>query len=289
MTGYDEIIFPFSPSNKKNRAKNTRMPTYPKSGSAYYHSPMRFRNILLPILLFALVYAFFPSDAPMAQSRTGEVLAGGKKGLYRLASKGKDISSSLIWDIGSVDAIIPSPEGWYLLGSKGVVFSHDLLSFEIRSTGLPTKTLKAFNNGIFELLKEQIEIKSLAFDPASPNRLAVNTATEVWYSEDSGLRWINLGCPSPIQGIKAVGFGPWQGGDRHVIWASHAIKGLFVKDMDVYDAKGPTGWIPASAGLPRIIGSNSEEVSGFALLPSTKTEGLPSRWNFIAGLSFLGR
>ena len=250
---------------------------------------MRYRKIFLPVLFVALVYAFFPSDAPGAQSRTDDVLAGGTKGLYRITSKGSEISTNLVWDAGSVDTIIPSPEGWYFLGSKGVVFSKDLLAFEIRSAGLPTKTLKIFKNGAFELTKEQIEVKSLAVDPASPNRLAINTATEVWYSEDSGRSWKSLGSPSTTQGIKAVAFGPWQGATRHVIWASHAIKGLFAKDASAKDANAANGWLPASTGLPRITGSNSEEVSGFALLPSGSGAPSSSQWNFIAGLSFLGR
>ncbi len=259
------------------------MPTYPKRGPAYYYSPMRFRKILLPILLLALLYAFFPSDAPKAQSRTDEVLAGGEKGLYRLSSKGEEVTASLIWDAGSVNAIIPSPEGWYFLGSKGLVFSQDLLAFEIRSAGLPVKTLKTYDDGAFKLIKEPVAIKSLAYDPASPSRLAVNTATEVWYSEDSGKTWRSLGSPSTTQGIKAVSFGPWQDGSRHSIWVSHAIKGLFVTDP------ATNAWIPASAGIPGIIGSNSEEVSGFALLPSGKGETISSQENFLAGLSFLGR
>ena len=293
MTGYGEIIFSFSLSNKKNRCEVTLrshpISVYPKRGDAYYDSPMRYGKILLPVLLLALVYAFLPSNLPGAQGRTDEVLAGGTKGLYRITSKESEISTSLIWDAGSVDAIIPSPEGWYLLGSKGVVFSRDLHSFETRSAGLPTKTLKIFKDGAFELAREQIEIKSLAFDPASPNRLAVNTATQVWYSEDSGRSWKSLGSPSTTQGVKAVAFGPWQGATRHVVWASHAIKGLFTKDVNAKDTNAANGWIPATMGLPRITGSNSEEVSGFALLPGGGGSPSSPRWNFIAGLSFLGR
>ncbi|HWP68410.1 MAG TPA: putative glycoside hydrolase, partial [Rectinemataceae bacterium] len=174
---------------------------------------------------------------------------------------------------------IPAAGGWYFLTSKGVVFSPDLRGFESRSEGLPVKTLNISAESEFALSKEPIEIKALAVDPAQENRLAACTNSEIWYSETSGKTWISLGSPSQSPGFKAISFGPWQGTDQHVIWVSHSIKGVFAKDVN-----GKNGWMNASAGLPKVFGSNIDEVSGFALFPSG-----PSSWILTGGMSFLGR
>jgi len=244
------------------------------------------RSLALPFLI--LLLAAGQAFAQTGSDPAWEVLAGGKKGLYRIAMRQGAAEAGLIWDRGgAVRSIHPSEGGWYLLGSGGIFFSPDLRLFENRSAGLPEKTLKLFAEGTFRLAREPMDIKSLAIDPAQAGRLAACTATGIWYSEDSGKSWTSLGSPSPIPGFKAVSFGPWLGASRHVVWAAHSIKGLFVKDTG-----GKEGWINVTAGLPKVFGGNIEEVSSFALVPSMVSPGIgpavPS-WKFVAGLSFLGR
>jgi ligand-binding sensor domain-containing protein len=87
-----------------------------------------------------------------------------------------------------------------------------------------------FKDGEFKLVREIETIKSLAVDPAREGRLVLCTNTGVWYSEDGGKRWKDIGAPSTVPGAKAVSFGPWDGSASHAVWLAHSIKGLFVRD-----------------------------------------------------------
>ena len=231
---------------------------------------------LFPALLLAV--AFFPVFAQTPKNAAETFLAGGKAGLYKISSRSGEASARLLWG-GGVRSMLPTTGGWYFLTSAGVLFSPDLRRFENRSDGLPFKTLRVFSETGFALSREPEEIKALAVDPGQENRLAACTNSEVWYSETSGRTWISLGSPVLSPGFKAVSFGPWQGSASHAVWVSNAIKGVYVKDVN-----GKNGWVNASAGLPKVFGSNVDEVSSFALFPS----GI-STWVLTGGLSFLGR
>lgn len=244
--------------------------------------------------IFIIVSLMLGSSTIFAQATLKEYLVGAASGLYRLGIDQESGKVAPLWNDGSVRSIIPAREGWYFLGSQGVVFSQDLTNFENRSIGLPRKSILVFKNENFELIQEIETIKSLAIDPAREGRLVLCTNTGVWYSEDGGLQWRALGAPSAVPGTKAVSFGPWPGVKTHVVWISHSIKGLFVNDP-----LADQGWIDVAAGLPKAAGANGEEVSAFALLPNMYTVPLSSLgqqgsasagvWNFYAALSFLGR
>jgi hypothetical protein len=228
-------------------------------------------------------------------------LVGGSRGLYRAELKGGEIALGSLWEGGSVSQLLHSAGGWYIVGSRGVAFSADLTSFQDRSEGLPRKILKVEEGGAFTLAREMVDITSFAIDPARRERLAASTATEVWYSDNAGKSWRSLGAPTPMPGLKAVGFGPWNGSSRHGVWVSHGIKGVFAIDAEAGMAAA-SGWTPMNAGLPKVFNANFEEVSGFALIP-TGTSGAAaaagqgaapgaaaggSSWAFLAGLSFKG-
>lgn len=247
------------------------------------------KGLFFPLLLLAMTA--LPALAQAGQDSSQDFLVGGKAGLYRATLNQNKAETRIVWDGGSVSSIVPFDGGWYFLGSKGITYSADLRVFENRSAGLPMKVLKVFEGNAFRLSRETVEIKSLAVDPAQPNRLALCTGTEIWYSETYGKSWISLGSPSPVQGLKAVSFGPWQGTSQHVVWVSHSIKGLFSRDVN-----GKNGWTGVSSGLPKVFGSNIEEVSSFALVPTGKPSGVYSNgssngsaWNLVAGMSFLGK
>ncbi|HWR12863.1 MAG TPA: putative glycoside hydrolase [Rectinemataceae bacterium] len=234
-----------------------------------------------------LALTALPALAQAGLESPQDFLAGGKAGLYSVVLGRDEVETRLIWGEGSVSSIHPFDGGWYFTGSRGIVFSADLRKFENRSAGLPLKTLKIPEGDAFTLSSQTVEIKSLAVDPAQPNRLAACTGTELWYSETSGKSWISLGSPSVVQGLKSVSFGPGQGASQHAVWVSHAIKGVFSREID-----GKSGWTGPVAGLPKVFGSNGEEVSSFALVPTGGQAGIASTgpaWNFIAGLSFLSK
>ncbi len=253
-----------------------------------------FRHITGPgiLLIFPLLMLSF---CPLfAQGSPGAVLVGAENGLYRLSAGQQSGTVFPLWEGGSVATILSAREGWYFFGSEGLLFSSDLLNFENRSSGLPRKTLLVFKDGEFKLVREIETIKSLAVDPAREGRLVLCTNTGVWYSEDGGKRWKDIGAPSTVPGAKAVSFGPWDGSASHAVWLAHSIKGLFVRDPG-----NGQGWISVSSGLPKAAGANGEEISSFVLLPRTASLPLsrlgPPRtasngaWTLYAALSFLGK
>ena len=249
-------------------------------------------RLVSPRLAFVsiLFLLFAPMTMAFAQSggdRSQEFLAGGSRGLYRVSTRqGRPDDVSLLWEGGSVRAIVPSSEGWYFISSVGPVFSANLRDFEPRSSGLPVKLMNICENGAFSPQKTSVTIQSLAVDPAQPNRLVLCTSEEVWYSDTSGRSWLSLGSPSQVQGMKAVSFGPWPGATQHVVWVSHAIKGVFARDLN-----GKNGWVGVSSGVPKILGTNAEEVSSFALIPSSSPTMIGSAplWSLYGGMSFLGK
>ncbi len=244
-------------------------------------------------VIFALL-VFFLLSPIFAQGFTGGIIAGSESGLYRIAIGQQSGTVSPLWEGGSVSSIVRAREGWYFFGSEGLFFSPDLVSFENRSMGLPRKTLLVFKDGEFKLVREMEGIKSLAADPAREGRLALCTNAGVWYSEDGGKRWKDIGAPSTVPGVKAVGFGPWAGSASHAVWIAHSIKGLFVRDP----ANGQ-GWTGVSSGLPKAAGANGEEISSFVLVPRTaapplsilgvKETAANDSWTLYAALSFLGK
>ena len=240
-----------------------------------HHLLRRIAGFTILIVVVALLISISPL---VAQNAPREYLAGASSGLYRISVNQESGTAVPLWEGGSVASIIPAEEGWYFLGSEGLVFSPDLSEFENRSSSLPHKTALVLNNGAFELRQEIETIKSLAVDPARKGKLVLCTNSSVWYSEDGGRQWKDIGSPSSIPGTKAVGFGPWQGSQAHAVWISHSIKGVFVKDP-----LAEQEWISVSAGLPKAAGANGEEVSGFTLLRSK------GAWTLYAALSFLGR
>lgn len=272
----------------------------------------------------ALIALFFAGTFVYGQGdQAREYLVGGSKGLYRLRLEGNSSSVASLWNGGGVRMIVPAGGCWHFLTSAGLRTSSDLAVFEDRHPGLPWKTLLVESgpgigtNPSFALLREAARIKSLAVDPEHPSRLAAVSDETVWYSNNAGKSWISLGSPSVVAGLKAVSFGPSPDGaiagsgkgstasqargsaaypaigddtgrnparSLPALWASHAIKGVFSKPVEPLSRNG---WVQASAGLPRVFGTNGEEVSGFALVPGRDKAADP--WTLLAGTSFLGR
>ncbi len=245
--------------------------------------------LLAALLALSLVHAPVYGQTESLGGPPGETpstfLVGGSRGLYRAELKGGEVAASLLWEGGSVSRLQPSAEGWYFVGSGGVAYSPDLANFQDRSEGLPRKVLKIEEGGAFSLAREMVDITSFAIDPARRERLVACTASEVWYSDNAGTSWVSLGAPTPVPGLKAAGFGPLNGGSRHGVWVSHAIKGVFAIDADARTGAA-AGWAPMNAGLPKVYNANFEEVSGFALVPTGA--GGAAGWAFLAGLSYNG-
>ena len=193
----------------------------------------------------------------------GDFLAGFDTGLYRVRKDGS--GTDPLWTGGEVRKIVKATSGWYFLTGKGVLFSADLASFEDRSGGLPVKTYKLVKSGAKDFLRETQDLKDLELDPTNPARLLTCTKDEVYLSENGGKDWRSLGQPVPTTGLKAVAFGPLPGSAEIAAWASHPIKGLFVRKLGASSASG--AWAAVTAGLAAIPGTTSmEEVSDLAMM-----------------------
>jgi hypothetical protein len=186
-----------------------------------------------------------------------EFLAGYDAGLYRV-EEGGDRAVPL-WLDGEVRKILKSSEGWYFLTSLGVLDSPDLGVFEDRSAGLPVKTYKRFEDGKKSFATETQDLKDLEIDPGDPLALATCTEDAAFVSRDGGKSWKSYGSPVDTTGLKAVSLAPYPGTGEPALWASHPIKGLFVRKL----ASG--GWASANAGLESILGTTSvEEIASVA-------------------------
>jgi hypothetical protein len=211
---------------------------------------MKLRILALTALCSALAAraAAAPALAPPQ-----EFLAGYDAGLYRIEAGGD--RAVPLWLDGEVRKILKSTDGWYFLTSLGVMYSRDLGVFEDRSAGLPIRTYKRVEGGKKSFSTETQELKDLELDAADPLALAACTKEAAFVTRDGGKSWKSYGTPADTTGLKAVALAPYPGTGEAALWASHPIKGLFVRKL----ASG--GWVPANAGMTAIDKTTVEEVA----------------------------
>jgi hypothetical protein len=217
---------------------------------------LRIASAVLAAAAFAL--AAPPSSAQAAKggdlpsaSIPQDFLAGYDAGLYRIEAGGQ--RAVPLWLDGEVRKILKTSTGWYFLSSSGVLFSADLGVFEDRSSGLPAKTYKRFAGGKKSFTTETQDLKDLEVDPTDPLTLATCTKDAAFVSRDGGLSWKSYGSPVDTTGLKAVAIAPYPGTGEAALYASHPIKGLFVRKL----AGG--SWASANSGLAAIVGTTSVE------------------------------
>ncbi|HEY9054997.1 MAG TPA: putative glycoside hydrolase [Rectinemataceae bacterium] len=238
----------------------------------------RLENTMLAIALCLSVSAPW-RVAAQPSTRASTYLAGTGSGLWRLSAdrSGGESSIELLSAELKPRAMLRRPAGWFFLAPDGPWFSPDLARFERRATGLPTKTLLVEAEVGFAPRIEAADLKAIAADPEG-KILAVCSSQEIFLSRDSGLSWVSLGSPASSPGWRALGFGPAPDDQGLGLWAAHATRGLFAKPL----AADTAPWQSVSAGIPKVWGTNVEEVSGFAFLASEKGPG-----RFFASTSFL--
>lgn len=187
-------------------------------------------------------------------------LAGSSKGLFKISSGNTAIP---LWTEGSVEQIIRTEipgendkniEAWYFRTSKGILFSSDLQTFELRNEGLPFLTIKKYDGTNTEFEKQVHTLKDLCVNPLNENQLVTATKDNVYISRDGGLNWKSLSSMSKsTSGIKAVAIAsmPVMGeagssiGTELVVFMSHPIFGLsYIKP----DAANPK-WIDVTGGF----------------------------------------
>ena len=197
---------------------------------------------LLIVLLFATAISVHAQDF---------LLAGTQDGLYKLTS----VSAQKIWDTAVVRKIIRSGNTWFFLTDNGIARSNDLMRFDYINDGLPVKVIKKITGGEKSFIKKTQMLKDLEAHPSQSGTLITATNSAVFLSEDGGQHWRNLGCHTPVNGLKAVcvlDLPDAQGKPQLTVLASHSIYGAAWKQPSVSDK-----WQLLSEGL--IPGPESDE------------------------------
>ena len=125
-------------------------------------------------------------------------------------------------------------EVWYFRTSKGILYSADLETFELRNNGLPFLTLKKYDGENTSLDKKIHTLKDLFVNPLNSRELVTATKDNVYISRDGGLNWKSIGSMSrATSGNKAVAISsmPVKNADgtqgkELVVFMSHPIFGF---------------------------------------------------------------
>jgi len=205
--------------------------------------------------------------------REAAFLAASDKGLYRITSSNTAIP---LWTGGKVEQIVRIEAGgnfgerWYFRTSKGIVYSENLVDFELRNKGIAPLIIKKYDGKTVTLTEQVPILKDLAFDPLNPLNMATATENDVYITSDGGKEWKSIGSTSKITpGIKAIAIATLEGGAL-VVFESHPIFGLsyifpYAKNAVWQDV--PKGIkIPASLTSP-------DEISDIYPLVRTKADG----------------
>ncbi|MDR2807850.1 MAG: hypothetical protein LBB43_02455 [Spirochaetaceae bacterium] len=191
-------------------------------------------------------------------SRKLSVIIGTNAGLFGMDRWG---TKTLLWQGGAVRKILRTNEYWALLTDQGIAKSTDLLVWETCNTGLPSKTLKIYEEGTASFVQIVQDIKDLAILPNLPNVMVCAVKDAVFLSQDAGRTWQNLGTPHPrTDGIKAVGLALLP---ELTVFVSHSIYGV-----SYFNTEKPSGkWAGINAGLESMETlDNPDEVSCFTVV-----------------------
>ena len=139
------------------------------------------------------------------------MLAGAESGLYKISSVRTAIP---LWTGGKVSKIIRTSERkedgstgdrWFMMTSKGILTSSDLVTFEFRNEGLPFLTIKEYDGTNTGFHKQIHQLKDLSVHPTDSNILVTATKDNVFITYDAGKTWRSIGSMSDsTAGIKAV-------------------------------------------------------------------------------------
>ena len=196
-------------------------------------------------------------------------LAGSSNGLFKITSSNQAVP---LWTDGGVEQIlraeIPSEDNkfhevWYFRTTKGILFSSDLETFELRNEGLPVLTLKKYDGKTSELETKVHTLKDLAVNPLNSSQLVTATKDNVYISKDGGKNWKSIGSMSKsTSGNKAVAIVSMpinkEDGSQDselVVFMSHPIFGLSYYRCD---AQNPS-WIDVATGFEKLISMSSPD------------------------------
>ncbi len=203
-------------------------------------------------------------------------IAGSDKGLYRIS--GNDTAVPL-WTDGKVEQILRTEisddngkpkECWYFRTSEGILYSEDLVHFELRNEGLSLLTIKEYDGKTATFVKQVAMLRDLSADPLNQRCLVTATENSVFITRDGGKKWTPLGSTSEATpGMKAAAVATMPDGNL-VVFQSHPIFGL---SYMLPDAKNPH-WTDVSSGI-KIMDSltSTDEIADIYPMLRTRADG----------------
>jgi len=221
---------------------------------------------LLPGRLFAQIQPDYQKNPVYSES-----LVGTARGLFAVSPS----AVIPLWTEGSVDKIIYA-NGWFFLTSKGILFSPDLKSFQLRNEGLPVNTIKEFDGNRKTFIREVRPLKDLEVLASDENVLVTLTKNEVFISKNAGFSWQTLGFSSRTSGGKAVAAAMLEektseGTKKELtVFLSHALYGLSYIQPDRLSSK----WTDITDGIEKIPTlPYTDEIADISVMQVTDTDG----------------
>lgn len=200
-----------------------------------------------------------------------ETLIGTESGLFAVSS----IASIPLWQEGSVDKILYA-DGWYFLTSKGILFSADLKTFELRNNGIAANTIKEYDGEEKTFIRQTHPLKDLEVLPGDNKTLVTTTKNEVFITRDGGLNWTSLGFSARTSGAKAVAVAMLQEDspsgliDVLTVFLSHSSYGIGYIHPDVLGSK----WVDIEKGFESVPTlSYTDEIADILAVDVLNDEG----------------
>ena len=123
------------------------------------------------------------------------VIAGNGNGLFKITGENSVLG---LWTEGSVSQILKTEnvlengtksEKWYFVTSKGILYSEDLINFELRNNGIADVVIKKYDSQTESFEKQIEEIKDISVDPSNSEILVTATKNNVYITYDGALSW----------------------------------------------------------------------------------------------------
>ena len=242
----------------------------------------------MAVLLFFIASIFFAAapntfaqdvkplyELPTASDggREAAFLAGSDKGLYRITPSDTAIP---LWTDGKVEQIVHIEadgnlgERWYFRTSEGIVYSENLITFELRNKGIAPLIIKKYDGATVSLTEQVPILKDLSFDPLNPLNMATATENGVYITSDGGKEWKSIGSTSRITpGVKAVAVATMEDGVL-AVFESHPIFGLSY--IMPYAKNAAWQDVPKGIKMPASL-TSPDEISDIYPLLRTKEDG----------------
>ncbi|MDR3167838.1 MAG: putative glycoside hydrolase [Treponema sp.] len=196
------------------------------------------------------------------------LVVGAEGGLYGIDSGGNAL---VLWSGGAVRKILRGGDYWAILSDSGILVSSDLVRWESRNEGLPVKTIKVYEGGEKSFISLVQEIKDLEIHPENPDIMVCATKDQVFFSQNAGRNWKNLGAPPyRTNGIKAVAVADLP---ELTVFLSHSVYGVYYITPEKKDGR----WTELNRGLEKLeTTDNPDEVSDMAVAFSGENPELGS-------------